>query len=145
MLISGPDCTLDYTINNEIDVNDVNKIEPNKFTKVEIEKIETVEIEELTNDESEILNLKYNILPKGLAPQEDLFGSNCIVIKSKMEPLRSDIEECNIGTKESPKLIKISKTLPQAEKLKYISLFKEFQDIFAWNYEYLKSYDTSII
>ena len=62
-----------------------------------------------------------------------------------MEPLRSDIEECNIGTEENPKLIKISKELPPVENLKYISLFKEFQDVFAWSYEDLKSYDTSII
>ena len=29
--------------------------------------------------------------------------------------------------------------------MKYIALFKEFQDVFAWSYEDLKSYDTSII
>ena len=28
------DCTLDYTINNEIDVNNINKIEQTKFTKL---------------------------------------------------------------------------------------------------------------
>ena len=62
-----------------------------------------------------------------------------------MDPLRSDIEECNIGTEEKPKLIKISKALPPEEKVKYINLFKVFQDVFAWGYEDLKSYDTSII
>ena len=41
-----------------------------------------------------------------------------------MEPLRSNIEECNIGTEEKPMLIKLSKALPPAEKMKYISLFK---------------------
>ena len=76
------------------------------------------------------MNLKDKTFPKGLAPLEDLFDSNDVAIKPKMEPLRSDIEECNIGTKENPKLIKISKTLPPTEKLKYINLFKEFQDIF---------------
>ena len=78
-------------------------------------------------------------MPKGLAPVEDLFDSNDVARKPKMEPLRSDIEECNIGTEENPKLIKISKALPPPEKLKYISLFKEFQDIFAWSCEDLKS------
>ena len=62
-----------------------------------------------------------------------------------MEPLRADIEECNIGTEEKPKLIKISEALPLDEKLKYINLFKEFQDVFAWSYEDLKPYDTIII
>jgi len=35
--------------------------------------------------------------------------------------------------------------LPAYQKLKYIELFKEFQDVFAWSYEDLKSYDTSVI
>ena len=47
--------------------------------------------------------------------------------------------------KINPKLIKIFKTLPPAKNLKYISLFKEFQDVFSWSYEDLKSYDNSII
>ena len=67
--------------------------------KSEIEQLETIEIEELINDESEVLNLKGNSFPKGLAPLEDLFDSNDVARKPKMEPLRSDIEECNIGTK----------------------------------------------
>jgi len=66
-------CRSDYTINNEIDINNVNKIEPTKFTKLEIEQLERVEIEELINDESEVLNLYENFLPKGLAPLQDIF------------------------------------------------------------------------
>jgi len=112
------------TIKNEIDVNDLNRIETTKFTKVEIKQLETIEIEELINDESEVLNPKDNIVPKGLAPLEDLFYSNDVARKPKMDPLRSYIKECNIGTKEDPKLIKISKTLPSAEKRKNISLLK---------------------
>ena len=42
-------------------------------------------------------------------------------------------------------MIKLSKALPQEEKLKYIALFKEFQDVSEWSYEDLKSYGTSII
>jgi hypothetical protein len=74
---------------------------------------------------------------------EDLFDSNDVPRKPKMEPLKADIEECNIGTEENPKLIKLIKSLPPDEKVKYIELFKEFQDVFAWSYEDLKSYDTS--
>jgi len=62
-----------------------------------------------------------------------------------MQPLNADIEDCNIGTEENPKMIKLSKTLPPDQKLKYVELFKEFQDAFAWRYEDLKSYDTSVI
>ena len=42
-------------------------------------------------------------------------------------------------------MIKLSKTLPAHIKLKYIELFREFFDVFAWSYEDLKSYDTEII
>ena len=98
--------------------------EPTKFTQAEIDKLENVDIEEIADDDSEILNLKNNFLPKGLAPLGDLFFSNYVAIKPKMEPLRSEIEECNIGTEQKPKLIKLSKALSQDEKLKYITLFK---------------------
>ena len=62
-----------------------------------------------------------------------------------MQPLNAEIEDCNIGTTENPKMIKLSKALPPEQKLKYIELFKEFQDVFAWSYEDLKSYDTYVI
>ena len=62
-----------------------------------------------------------------------------------MEPVKADIEEVNIGTEDNPKLIKISETLTPEEKVKYINLFNEFQDVFACNYEDLTYYDTSII
>ena len=70
---------------------------------------------------------------------------NDVVKKPKLEPIESEVEECNIGSEEKPKLIKISKTLPTHIKLKYIELFKEFSYVFAWSYEDLKTYDTKII
>ena len=76
-------------------------------------------------------HLLRKISSKGLVPLEDLFDSNDVARKPKMEPLRTNIEECNRGTEEKPKLTKISKALPPNEKLKYINLFIEFQDIFA--------------
>jgi len=42
-------------------------------------------------------------------------------------------------------MIKLSKALPPDQKLKYVELFKEFQNVFAWSYEDLKSYDTFVI
>lgn len=62
-----------------------------------------------------------------------------------MEPTRTNIEECNIGIEENPKSIKVSKSLSIMAKRRYIALFKEFIDVFAWSYEYLKAYDSSII
>jgi len=139
------DCTIDNDIESSIYVYMFYVAKPTKFTRVEIDSLENVEIEEIMVDEPEILNLKNNFLPKGLVPLEDLFDSNDVARKPKMEPLRADIKEVNIGTKDKPKLIKISKVSPLEEKVKYINLFKEFQDVFSWSYEDLKSYDTSVI
>ena len=144
------DSTIDQDLDSSIDLNnvDVNKLKfsrPTKFNQSDIDKLERVEIDEIIDEESDILNLKDNFLPKGLTPLEDLFDSNDVSRKPKMEPLRSDIEECNISIELKPKMIKLSKALPQQEKEKYIALFKEFQDVFAWSYEDLKSYDTNII
>ena len=104
-----------------------------------------MEIDEATDEEYEVINLKDNFFPKGLTPLEDLFDSNDVPKRPKIEPLKSDIEECNIGSEEDPKMIKLSKSLPPNEKVNYIQLLKEFQDIFSLNYEDFKSYDTSII
>ena len=65
--------------------------------------------------------------------------------KPKLEPVDTEVEECSIGSEEKPKMIKLSKNFPAHIKLKYIELFKEFSDVFAWSYKDLKSYDTEII
>ena len=101
--------------------------------------------DEAISEETKVINLKDNFLPKRVIPLEYLFVSNDVPRKPKMEPVRSDIEEYNIGTDESPKMIKLSKSLPPTEKMKYIELLKEFSDGFAWGYEDLKSYNTNII
>ena len=95
--------------------------------------------------ELETLHSKDESFPKGLTPLEELFDFNEVENKSKLEPVETKVEECNIGSEEKPKMIKLSKTLPAHIKLKYIELFKDFSDVFAWSYEDLKSYDTEII
>ena len=92
-----------------------------------------------------MLQSKYHSLSKGLVPLEELFDLNDATKKPKLEPIEFEVEECNIGSEEKPKMIKLSKTLPAHIKLKYIELFKEFSDVFAWSYEDLKSYYTEII
>lgn len=74
-----------------------------------------------------------------------MFDFNDVSKKPKIEPIGVAIEEHNIGAEQEPKMIKPSKYLPSTGKLKYIELFKEFIDNFAWSYEDLKSYDTGII
>lgn len=42
-------------------------------------------------------------------------------------------------------MIKLYNNLPEIEKQRYLELFKELKDVFAWKYEDLKTYDTQII
>ena len=102
-------------------------------------------LEEIAKTEAEIIDLKENFLPVGLTPLEDMFDANDVPKKPKMQPINTAIEEYNIGTTKKPKIIKLSQSLPPNQKPKYVDLFKEFQDVFAWSYEDLKSYDTSVI
>ena len=62
-----------------------------------------------------------------------------------MKPAEDDIKDKNIGTEIHPKIIKLSKKLPAKVKEDYVNLMKKYTDVFAWIYEYLKEYDTSII
>jgi hypothetical protein len=109
-----------------------------------VDEIESKEIDQ-KQEGLEILQLKDNVFPRGLVPLEELFDFNDVAKKPKIEPTGAEVEDCNIGTEQEPKMIKLSKSLPPAEKQKYINLFKEFIDVFAWSYEDLKSYDTNII
>jgi hypothetical protein len=62
------------------------------------------------------LQLKDNILPRGLVPLEELFDFNDVAIKQKIEPTGKDLEDYNIGTDKEPKMIKLSKYLPPSQK-----------------------------
>jgi hypothetical protein len=92
-----------------------------------------------------MLVLKNNQIPKGLIPLERLFDQDDIPLKSTLRPHPEEVEDCNIGTKEDPKLVKISKYLPTQMKNKYVKLLKKYKDVFAWSYDDLKTYDTSVI
>lgn len=63
----------------------------------------------------------------------------------KVSPSDAEVEECNIGTKQEPKIIKISKSLTKKNKERYIKIMKEFYDVFAWSYDDLKVYDLDVI
>ena len=62
-----------------------------------------------------------------------------------MVPNGTKVEDCNIVTDEDQKIIKISTNLPSEAKGKYLSPLKEYSKVFAWKYEDLKVYDTSLI
>jgi hypothetical protein len=76
---------------------------------------------------------------------EKLFDENNVSRNPKITANDEDIEDCNIGTQENPRMIKLSKTLSSKVKQNYIKLMKYFPDIFTWSYEDLKVYDTKVI
>lgn len=99
-------------------------LSPTIFNSENIQQIKQIDCEEMSNIETEIIQLKDNFLPVGLTPLEDIFDSNDIPRKPKMQPLDARVEECNIGTIEKPKIVKLSTSLPPDQKPKYIDLFK---------------------
>ena len=115
------------------------------FDNENIEQLKQTQEEEIDKTEVEVIEIKDNFLPASLTALEDMFDANDVPRKPKLQPINTEIEEHNIGTTERPKMIKLSKKLPADQKPKYIELFKEYQDVFSWSYEDLKSYDTSVI
>jgi hypothetical protein len=93
----------------------------------------------------DIVQLKSNIIPKGLVPLEKLFDNNDVARSPKITVNEGDVEDCNIGTPEDPKIMKLSMKLNPQIIESYVKLMKKFLDVFAWSYDDLKFYDTSII
>ena len=89
-----------------------------------MQDLKEIDIDEIIGGESKVINLKYKYFPTWLTALEDFFDSNDIPKKPKMQPLNADIEDCNIRTEQNPKMIKLSKTLPPDQKLKYVELIK---------------------
>jgi hypothetical protein len=91
------------------------------------------------------VELKTNHILRGLVPLERLFDSNDVYKGVVMKNQEEEITDCNIGTIENPKIIKLSKEIVVEQKGRYVNLIKNNYDIFAWSYEYLKTFDTNII
>lgn len=54
-------------------------------------------------------------------------------------------ELVNLGIELKPQNINLGLGITSDEKSAFIHLLKKYKNVFAWNYEYLKTYDTSII
>ena len=93
----------------------------------------------------DILQLKDNVIPRGLIPLEELFDQDDVAKKPSLVPTDKGVEDVNLGTADKPKLVKLSKALSPEVKEKYVKLLSEFSDVFAWDYSDLKVYDKNII
>jgi hypothetical protein len=58
-----------------------------------------------------IFQLKNNVIPKVLVSLENLFDNNNVARNPKVTQNDEEIEDCNIGTQENPKIINFSKTI----------------------------------
>jgi len=100
---------------------------------------------EIEVNHMEILQLKDNVIPKGLIPLEELFDQDDVARKPSLVPIDKGVEDVNLGTTEKPKFVKLSKTLSPEVKSKYVKLLFEFVDVFSWDYSNLKVYNKDII
>jgi hypothetical protein len=91
---------------------------------------------------------KAHTIPKGVANLEDLF-----YLKERFKgPKRTKTsnscplhETMNLGTPENPRNVNLDKNISNEERKTYLKLFRQYQDVFAWSYKELKTYDTCII
>ena len=89
--------------------------------------------------------MKNNSFPKGFVPLEELFDHNNVVKTPGVVPLETKVEDFNIGTTNDPKLINISKNLPEQARREYLAFLKKYTKVFSWKYADLKVYGTSVI
>ena len=80
-----------------------------------------------------------------MIPLEKLFDQKNKAKDPKMKPGKDSVEDKNIGIESHPKVIKMSKKFPAKEKEDYVSLMRKYTEVFAWIYEDIKEYNTSII
>lgn len=92
-----------------------------------------------------ILQLKGNIISRGLVPLERIFNPNDVATKPSEQEIEEEVEHYNIGTKEDPKIIKLAKGVPREYKQKYVDLFKGYKDVFDGSYDDLKTFYPTII
>ena len=78
-------------------------------------------------------------------PLEELFDHNDVAENPGMTPDEDQVEDVNIGSMDDPKFIKLSKKLSSEARREYLALLRKHKKVFAWKYEDLKVYDTSVI
>jgi hypothetical protein len=91
---------------------------------------------------------KSHIIPKGIANLENMFDLTEQFKGPKNAKTGSSCslhETINLETLENPKNINLGTTISKEERKTYLKLFRQYQDICAWSYRDLKTYDTHII
>ena len=71
-----------------------------------------------------IIELKNNFIPKRLVPLERIFSKDDTPLKPAMQSSEENVMDCNIGTKEHPRIVNIPKALSVEQRERYIKLLK---------------------
>jgi ribonuclease HI len=93
----------------------------------------------------EIVQLSTNRIPKGLVPLERLFDNNDVAVKLQSAERESYVSKYNVASEQDPRHVNLASHLSDKQKDDYGKLLKEFSDIFAWQYDDLKTFDTEVI
>ena len=80
---------------------------------------------------NKLLQLKGNVIPRGLAPLERLFDKNDVPLQPNRVTEETQVEDLNLGTDVDPKIVKLSKEVPEEYKKLYQQLFQSYKDVFA--------------
>ena len=89
-----------------------------------------------------------NFITKGVRTLEGIFGLNNKFRRPKNVKTHSSsmqFELINLVSKAEPKYLNLGKCCSPRERHKFINLFKQYKDVFAWTYEDMKTYDSMII
>ena len=103
----------------------------------------------IIDDEEHQENLqKGNFIPKGVRMLEQMFDLDnkfrrLVNVKTHSSSLQFEL--INLGLEDDPKYVNLGKCCSSRERGKFINLFRQYKDVFAWTYEDLKNYDTKII
>jgi hypothetical protein len=69
-----------------------------------------------------IVQFPSNHIPKGLVPLEILFDRNDVAVKVKGSTENVEVTECNLGTEEDPKYVKLSRNLSKEHMAEYVNI-----------------------
>ena len=111
-------------VNTHIDAENDNSENFQDAEENEEEKTSTKKLKG-TLGGKDIIQLKSNFIPRGLIPLEKIFDQNDVPKNLKVKFADNAIEDRNIGTKENPNIVKLSKSFPTKEKEEYVNLMKK--------------------
>ena len=91
-----------------------------KFKDTPIESDYEIDDQEIEANQMDILQLKDNVIPRGLIPLEELFDQDDVAKKPSLVPTDKEVADVNLGTPDKPKLVKLSKALSPEVKAQYV-------------------------